>query len=263
MRLQEAAGKYLTAGKKAVLVEITAASGSTPRNRGTKMLVGMQETILTIGGGRLEFIAIEHARKMLNGEDVETRLNIPLGPEIGQCCGGRVSLAFSVLTDQASVLEESTPNLPMIQIHGAGHTGRALANSLALLPFDVGLFDTRKEALENAERPIEGQLTALPEAEIARASAGAAFVVLTHDHQLDFMIATQALARKDAAYVGMIGSKTKRAVFTNWLSDNGFDSELAKRLVCPIGGNNVKDKRPEIIAALVAAELIAVFAHQE
>ncbi|PST30285.1 xanthine dehydrogenase accessory protein XdhC, partial [Mesorhizobium loti] len=83
-----------------------------------------------------------------------------------------------------------------------------------------------------------------------------AFVVLTHDHALDFLIATEALGREDASYVGMIGSKTKRATFKNWLSREVDRPELFGRLVCPIGGTAVKDKRPPVIAALAAAEIL-------
>ena len=54
----------------------------------------------------------------------------------------------------------------------------------------------------------------------------------------------------------MIGSKTKRAVFKNWLRENEPVETSIDNLICPIGGTQVKDKRPEVIAALVAAEII-------
>ncbi|CLP90218.1 xanthine dehydrogenase accessory protein XdhC [Mycobacterium tuberculosis] len=78
------------------------------------------------------------------------------------------------------------------------------------------------------------------------------------------MIARQALARTDLAYVGMIGSQTKRATFANWLKRDGDgDAEMLSRLVLPIGGKVVRDKRPAVIAALVAAELLTVYALRE
>ena len=81
-----------------------------------------------------------------------------------------------------------------------------------------------------------------------------AIVILTHDHALDFLIAAEALKRNDLAYIGMIGSATKRATFTSWLKREmpGVD---CSSLTLPIGGP-LKDKRPEIIAALTAAELL-------
>ena len=86
--------------------------------------------------------------------------------------------------------------------------------------------------------------------------------MLTHDHALDFLIVAEALKREDAAYVGMIGSKTKKATFKSWyLKTAGGSEEAFARLVCPIGGEAVKDKRPAVIAALAAAEIMtALFA---
>ena len=82
----------------------------------------------------------------------------------------------------------------------------------------------------------------------------AAYVILTHDHALDFLLALEALARPDAAYVGMIGSRSKRATFTRLAREHGVD---AAPLVCPIGAGFPRDKRPEVIAAFTAAELLA------
>ena len=95
---------------------------------------------------------------------------------------------------------------------------------------------------------------------VAQAPSGSAFLVLTHDHALDFLILKEALARRDAAYVGMIGSKSKRATFKSWFIREGGDERHASRLVCPMGGAAVKDKRPEVIAALTAAEVLTALA---
>ncbi|MEL6794670.1 MAG: XdhC family protein, partial [Pseudomonadota bacterium] len=86
------------------------------------------------------------------------------------------------------------------------------------------------------------------------APRGAAFVVLTYDHALDFLIAAEALKRSDAAYVGMIGSATKRAAFDGWMRREALEG--AARLTCPIGAVGKGDKRPEVIAAHVAAEIL-------
>ena len=79
--------------------------------------------------------------------------------------------------------------------------------------------------------------------------------MLTHDHALDFLIVREALARGDAAYVGMIGSRTKRVSFLRWLRPRRARSDTAA-LVCPIGAAGRPDKRPEVIAAFVAAEIL-------
>jgi hypothetical protein len=56
---------------------------------------------------------------------------------------------------------------------------------------------------------------------VRAAPPGSAFVILTHDHALDFLLSAEALGRGDAAYVGMIGSATKRAAFRAWCRRQG------------------------------------------
>jgi xanthine dehydrogenase accessory factor len=246
----------------AALVRVERARGSTPRDSGAWMVVTQHAMIGTIGGGQLEYMAIDAARAMLaRGQDAET-LDIPLGPEIGQCCGGRTLLSVTRLDPQGweqlrAEAEAEHRALPEVLIFGAGHVGRALGAALALLPVRPVLVDQRPEELALAPAGVQAVLTPLPEESVRRARPGAAFVVLTHDHALDFLITREALARGDAAYVGMIGSKTKRVSFERWLkrADDGAPPNT-RPLVCPIGAAGRPDKRPEVIAAFVAAEIM-------
>jgi xanthine dehydrogenase accessory factor len=253
---------FLSRERACVLVEVASAAGSTPRDTDAWMLVSKDRTFATIGGGQLEFMAIDHARKLVQGAKADLRMAIPLGPEIGQCCGGHVALSFKKVDadTRATLIERSDDEIahrPHVYIFGAGHVGNALAMALSHVPLRTVLVDTREHELSAADVPgIETCLTAMPEAVVRDAPPGSAFVVLTHDHALDFLIATEALGREDASYVGMIGSKTKRATFKNWLSREVNRTELFERLVCPIGGTVVKDKRPPVIAALAAAEIM-------
>lgn len=263
---------FLAAAPDAALVEVAEARGSTPREAGAWMIVSPERTFGTIGGGQLEFMAIDRARALLGAdrapagvsEDTAT-LDVPLGPEIGQCCGGRVMVSVRRL-DRAlrdEVLRraegEDAAN-PTVLIFGGGHVGHALAAALALLPVRAIVVETRAEALDGMPDGVDTRLTAVPEEMVRDAPAGAAYVVLTHDHALDFLIVAEALRRADAAYVGMIGSKTKRATFRSWyLKTAGGDDAALARLVSPIGGE-VKDKRPAVIAALAAAEIVTALA---
>jgi xanthine dehydrogenase accessory factor len=245
-----------------MLVEIIEASGSTPRDHGSAMLVTSDSQTGTIGGGQLEWIAFRQARELLLKTIDSHRQSIPLGPEIGQCCGGKIELQYSLLTPE--LLEKLAQKIdsvvkPRVQIHGAGHTGKALFNALSLLPFDIQLIDSREKILDEWNQDRRVLLSTLPETNVRDAERGTAFIVMTHEHQLDFLITAEALNRGDAGYVGMIGSKTKRAVFISWLKDQGYSAAIARKLVCPIGSQTIKDKRPEIIAALVANELIQIF----
>jgi xanthine dehydrogenase accessory factor len=250
----DAIDAFLAAGP-AALVRVEAARGSTPREEGAWMLVSARETLGTIGGGQLEYMAIDAARAMLaRGEDRRT-LDIPLGPEIGQCCGGRV--VVGVARPDAPLLAALRPGaLPSAHVFGAGHVGRALAAALALLPLRVVLVDQRRAELDLAPAGVEAVLSALPEDVVRAAPPGSAFSVLTHDHALDFLIVREALARGDAAHVGMIGSATKRASFARWARRHGGGVDPG-RLVCPIGAAGRPDKRPEVIAAFAAVEIMA------
>ena len=230
-----------------IRVRVTRTWGSTPREAGAEMFVTADDATGTIGGGTLEHDAIARAREMLTQGQDHATMAVVLGPESGQCCGGRLELAL----DRAA--PTPPPERPQVLIFGAGHVGRALARIMSKLPFEVTLHDDRKAELAQALQ-THTQLTALPEQAIRAARPGAAFVVLTHDHALDFILTAEALKRGDAAYVGMIGSATKRARFDREARAQGIDPAA---LTCPIGAGFSADKRPQIIAIFAAAEIAA------
>lgn len=255
---------FLATSGPAILIEIESVKGSSPREAGTFMLVSETSLWETIGGGQFEYMAIDHARAMLKGKSDTATLDIPLGPEIGQCCGGRTRLRFSHVTSEVTEslsnrLQQDNKKNPAIYIFGAGHVGKALANTLSLLPVKITVIETRPTELVGLPPNVDAKASAMPEAIVATIPSGSAIVIVTHDHAVDFLIAKEALARSDLAYVGMIGSKTKRATFAHWLEREGEPASSLDRLILPIGGNSVRDKRPAIIAALVAAELLQAF----
>ena len=84
-----------------VLVRIEGTTGSTPREAGASMAVTAYAIAGTIGGGQLEFHCIDLARHMLSEGAPDQILDIPLGPQMGQCCGGRVRVSLR----QASAAE--------------------------------------------------------------------------------------------------------------------------------------------------------------
>jgi xanthine dehydrogenase accessory factor len=246
----------------AILVRISAAAGSTPREQGAWMAVTASGVTGTIGGGRLEWDAVATARGMLaSGESTREEI-IALGPAIGQCCGGRVSLEYARLTPalHAKLAEEvrrATTACPCVLIYGAGHVGRALARALAPLPLHVTLIDSRPEELALTDaRGVKLLASDNPAAVAESAPTRAAHVVMTHSHTLDSLIASALLERGDFAYLGLIGSATKRAAFFSAFRAMGFEETKLTRITCPIGGSAVADKRPEVIAALTAAEII-------
>ncbi len=254
--MQRSLAEMIETGQPTMLVEVASVRGSVPREAGAWMLVSVAAVAGTVGGGQLEYMAIDRARQLLRRSARSERMSVPLGPEIGQCCGGRVTLALAGL--DAGLAETLRRRLRAeadarrhVLIFGAGHVGRALAAALALLPVRAVLIDQRAAELALAGR-VETKLTPIPEAEVADAPPGSAYVVLTHDHALDFLIVGAALDRADASYVGLIGSATKRARFVSWWGRGAAD---VAGLTCPIGGAS-GDKRPAVIAACTAAELM-------
>lgn len=251
---------FLTGHKAVIEVRLTSVRGSSPRDVGASMYVAPSALFGTIGGGQLEFMAIARARAMLNDGDLSADMDVPLGPEIGQCCGGRVAVALMRMrqTDKDHAIVQHTEDmtrLPHIYVMGAGHVGRALADLLEHMPVRCIMIDPRADELALCQSAVETRLSAIPEMDIADAPAGSAFVVLTHDHALDFLLTSAALERGDAAYVGLIGSATKRAKFKSWCHDY-CDGLTIDTLICPIGAGGSRDKRPSVIAALVVAEII-------
>jgi xanthine dehydrogenase accessory factor len=79
---------------------------------------------------------------------------------------------------------------------------------------------------------------------------------MTHSHPLDLELVDAALAARRFAYVGLIGSATKRARFARRLSELGLTVDIISRLVCPIGLAGIASKAPAAIAASVAADLL-------
>ncbi|KIC33281.1 xanthine dehydrogenase accessory protein XdhC [Leisingera sp. ANG-M7] len=252
---------FLASRKHVVQVALTRVRGSSPREAGTCMFVAAEGLWGTIGGGQLEYIAIDHARRMLKQGVISDTLDVPLGPEIGQCCGGRVEMSLAQMRqtdrdDAIAAQQAEEQALPHVYVMGAGHVGRALADLFQHMPVRCILIDQRAEELALCHADVEIRQSAIPEIDIATAPAGSAFIVLTHDHALDFLLASAALQRGDAGYVGLIGSATKREKFRRWCRDH-CDGLGTGRLICPIGASGSRDKRPSVIAAFVAAEVIA------
>ena len=109
-----------------IRVRVTRARGSTPREAGATMIVAAETTQGTIGGGQLEYMAIDRARQMLARGEATASLDIPLGPEIGQCCGGRVELGFdrSPPSPPAGAGPRSAPGLDWFRRDPGPQSGR-------------------------------------------------------------------------------------------------------------------------------------------
>jgi xanthine dehydrogenase accessory factor len=231
----------------AVLVTVLAARGSTPREAGAKMVVSADGLAGTIGGGNLEHQCEAAARSLLAaGDEGPSTRDFPLGPALGQCCGGHVTVLFEVLR----------PPKLQIGLFGAGHVGKALIKLLADLPCRVNWIDPRPEALPaNLPPNVTPVRNPQPAQTVAALPPGSIVLVMTHDHALDFEIVAAALQRPDLLAVGLIGSDTKRARFLSRLVRLGIDGG---NLICPIGLAGIEGKEPAVVAVSVAAQLLQI-----
>jgi len=259
--LRATALQWLAAGRAAVVVEVAAARGSVPRGAGTRMLVAPDEVAGTIGGGHLELQAIAQARQRVCHPPAQAPgalQHVALGPSLGQCCGGALDLRYTPLqaADPAAwALPEPRFEL---QLHGAGHVGRALVRLLAGLPCTVHWVDEREAAFPPGPLPphVHRVCTDPVEAEVEAAPPGAFYLVMTHSHDVDLRLSQAILRRGDFGWFGLIGSATKRARFEHRLLARGLPQTLVDRVVCPIGLPGIGGKQPEVIALAVAAQLM-------
>ena len=238
-------------GEPCVLVTIIEERGSTPRNAGSKMVVTAERIFETIGGGHLEYKAMEMAREMLASRSQDTRLErFSLGASLGQCCGGATVLLFEPMGQPQA----------QIAVFGAGHVGRALVPLLASLPCKVRWIDSREnEFPELIPAGVEKIVGDEVVDEVENMPPGSYYIVMTHNHQLDLELTAAILKRGDFAYYGLIGSKTKRVKFEHRLRERGFADTLMARMRCRMGLPEVKGKLPVEIAVSIAGEVIATY----
>lgn len=251
----------------AVLVDVEATQGSTPREAGTWMAVFACDVVGTIGGGRLEFDAIAEARARLAGAGQgDVVLRYGLGPSLGQCCGGVVFLRYSVVgpADVPALRIRLAGSQIPVALFGGGHVGSALARVLAPLPFSLTWIDSRDEIFpqdvlqgdgevvcEHSD-PVHGAVPALP--------AQSRVLIMSFSHAEDLDVVAACLQRHrtrgDLPFIGLIGSATKWATFRNRLRARGFSEAELEAVTCPIGVPGIAGKEPEVIAVAVAAQLL-------
>lgn len=98
------------AGRKIVMISVVKSEGSVPRETGARLLVLDDEVLHTIGGGHLEWRAIETAREWIAQQDTAPRrmlVRYSLGASLGQCCGGAVTLALErILVDDLDWIDQ-------------------------------------------------------------------------------------------------------------------------------------------------------------
>ncbi|MES2940520.1 MAG: xanthine dehydrogenase accessory protein XdhC [Pseudomonadota bacterium] len=251
-----------------VLVTVHAVQGSVPREEGTWMAVFADRVAGTIGGGQLEFEAIAEARVRLQAaggaaDVLPDVLRYPLGPSLGQCCGGVVRLQYEHTTaeDVRVLYQRALAGQQPIALFGGGHVGRALVAVLGRLPYAVTWIDSRDEIFPDAvPANVRCEHSDPVQAAVRDLDPGSRVLIMSFSHAEDLDVVAACLQRLrergDLPYVGLIGSKTKWATFRHRLEQRGFRPEELARVTSPIGIPGIVGKEPEVIAVAVAAQLL-------
>lgn len=208
-----------------------------------RMIVTRAGSAQARAGDALDVRCVSEAQVILSGAE---RLRAPRWLELPD-------------TSRRVLLDSEPDRGPGIVLFGAGHVGRALVHVLAPLGWSITWVETRDDAFPpDVPACVRRIATDVPEACVDEAPPESAFLIMTHDHGLDYTLCERVLERGDQLYCGLIGSRTKRAKFTSRLLARGMQADVLERLTCPIGLPELSGKAPFEVAISAAAQLLAI-----
>jgi xanthine dehydrogenase accessory factor len=237
--------------KPAAVATVVKTRGASPRDAGAKMLVYPDGAIVgTVGGGEMEMRVIAAAKDALH-DGTPRYLDMTLSNEARGdplICGGEME-----------IFVEPIALAPTLLLVGAGHVGAAVAQQAKLLGFRVVVLDDRAEfvtpeSFPHADERIAGDVVAkIREMEITPQTY---IVLVTRAHTLDAAL-LGAIVEKDAAYIGMLGSKRRVLTVVDMLKQKGVSETALARVYAPIG-IEIHAETPQEIAVSIMAEIIKV-----
>lgn len=249
MSLYEEIARLEAEGRPFVLATVVESHGSTPQKPGSKMVVlpdGTQKG--TVGGGAIELQIIQAAKALFDEPATSKVIETHLTHDLGMCCGGKMK-----------VFLEKHAAAARLWVFGAGHVGREVAALAKRVGFRVAVVDERPEWANRERFPEVDELWVKNPADCARELPGGSdcyFCITTHDHPLD-QACLEALLRKPAAYLGVIGSRRKAERFKMRLGAAGATEEELARVRSPMGVP-INALTAEEIAVSIVAELIQI-----
>lgn len=246
--LFRAAADLSERGEPFVLITVVKTQGSTPRNAGAKMIWrpghGLNGPVGTVGGGQFEMLVLDAARTHYEKQTCGMERYV-LGADADQCCGGTMEVFFEHHGSRARLV-----------IFGAGHVAEALVDLLRPSALELVVVDDRPEwnsedrfaAVTRVTAWDEGVRLACerPEATLA--------CVMTCSHEADFEL-LRSLLKSPPAFVGLIGSRSKRVCLFGRLVASGVDEARVQKVHCPIGVGDT-GKEPRLVAISMAAQLL-------
>ena len=250
MTFFEAQNELLETGTPFVAVTVVDTLGSTPQDRGSKMLVTAEGRYFgTVGGGKIEARAIEEAKRLLSDDSAPKTsfYQWSLEKDIGMTCGGIVRVYF----------EAFNVTRWNIVVFGAGHVAAALINVLLTLDCRITCIDPRPEWLERL--PSSPKLRAVQASEmpseVAKIPDNAFVLLMTMGHTTDRPILIEILRTRKFPYLGVIGSNAKAKRLRQDILDAGLPEEMTRAFFCPVG-LDLGSNHPHEIAIAVAAQML-------
>ena len=246
----EALNDLAESGVPFVAVTVVDTMGSTPQDRGAKMLVTNEGRAFgTVGGGKIEVRCIEQAKQML-ADDTSPKTRFfqwSLEKDIGMTCGGTVRVYF----------EAFNVTRWNIVVFGAGHVAHAVIEVLSRLDCRITCIDPREEWLSripSSPRVTKVLATDMP-SQVASIPEGSFVLLMTMGHTTDKPILLEILRTRIFPYLGVIGSNAKAKRLRQDILDAGLPQEATKAFLCPVG-LDIGSNHPHEIAVSVAAQMI-------
>ncbi|HEX7419254.1 MAG TPA: xanthine dehydrogenase accessory protein XdhC [Thermoanaerobaculia bacterium] len=233
-----------------VSVTVVDTAGSTPQDRGSKMLVTREGRYFgTTGGGRIEVRCIDEAKKLLDDADApKTRyFQWSLEKDIGMTCGGIVRVYF----------EAFNVTRWNIVVFGAGHVAQSVVEILAKLDCRITCIDPREEWLSRmVDSPrLTKVCTSDMAGEVKKIPENSFVVLMTMGHTTDAPILVEILRTRRFPYLGVIGSHSKARRLRQDVAAAGLPEDAQRAFYCPIG-LEIGSDAPQEIAVSVAAQLL-------
>ncbi|MCX7794537.1 MAG: XdhC/CoxI family protein [Thermodesulfovibrionales bacterium] len=236
-------------GRPAALATIVESTGSTPQKKGAKILVRDDGSVLgTLGGGCLEAEVIQACLMAIKDSTPRTLPFELTEKHGGLVCGGKVLVYIEPIIPEPSLI-----------ILGAGHVGKALSKIAKFSGFSVTVVDDRQEHANRENFPDADRIiindfeTIFKKYPVSKSD----FIVIAtrgHNHDLE---ALKSALETEARYIGLLGSRRKKALLFKALADQGFSQEDINRVITPVG-LEIGSVTPEEIAISIIAQIIQI-----
>jgi xanthine dehydrogenase accessory factor len=250
--------KLKSNGKEGVLVTVVEKDGHGPAVPGAKMLVaGGARQCGTVGGGSLEYAAINRAARVLKDKksilqkyllSQDNQIIDEDAEKTGMICGGSITLFFEYIGWGER-----------LYLFGAGHVGKALVYHLKNLNYYTTVLDNREgmvETIDGVQRRATVDYSSALEGEDV--PPGGFFIIAAHSHALDYVILKRIYqAGWQPKYIGMVASKRKAPAMVRQLKEEVSEDVDLDILYAPVG-LDIGGQAPGEIAISIISEIQAV-----